>query len=83
LVLFTELAGFTFPRFSAEKSITGDGADEDIGFGDSAVVTLPSRPYFLGRPLFFFAGAVAAGGVTAATTGGGGADPPVSDLGAT
>lgn len=88
LVLFTELAGFTFPRFSDEKSITGGGADDDIGFGDSAIVTLPSRPYFLGRPLFFFAGAAIPGGAAATEAGagaaaGGAADPAASDLGAT
>ena len=91
LALFTELAGFTFPRFSDEKSITGGGADDDIGFGDSAIVTLPSRPYFLGRPLFFFAGAAIPGGAATAGAGaaavagagGGAADPAASVLGAT
>ena len=92
LVLLTELAGRTFPRFSAEKSITGGGAEDDIGFGDSAIVTVPSGPYFLGLPLFFFAGilAAAAGAVVAdgaavvagaaggaGETGGGVVDPPV------
>jgi hypothetical protein len=91
--LVTELAGFTFPRFSDEKSITGGGAEDDIGFGDSAIVTLPSSPYFLGRPLFFFPGKAGVATAGATVVGGGaptwaaGADPPVgagfSDLGAT
>nr|GLL45077.1 hypothetical protein CR513_22049 [Ipomoea trifida] len=54
LCLLTDPAGRTFPRFSAEKSITGGGAAEEIGFGDRAMVTAPSGPYFLGLPLFFF-----------------------------
>ncbi|KAF1861754.1 hypothetical protein Lal_00026189, partial [Lupinus albus] len=39
------LTGRTFPRLSAEKSITGGsdgGAEEDIGLGDNAMVTDPS-----------------------------------------
>ncbi|RDX95432.1 hypothetical protein CR513_22049, partial [Mucuna pruriens] len=96
LALLTELVGFTFPRFSDEKSITGgNGAEEDIGLGDSAIVTDPSGAYFLGRPLFFFAGIVPGAATAAAVCGGAvhaGAgtfvvDPPVgtglSVLGAT
>jgi hypothetical protein len=78
--LLTELTGRTFARFSAVKSITGgNGADEDIGFGDSAVVAEPSCGYFLGRPLFFFSGTGVAAGdaVTNAVYGGGcGGTPP-------
>ena len=66
LVLLTELAGRTFAaelRFSDEKSMIGDGAEEDMGFGDKATLaTLPSGPYFLGLPLFFFTGIIAAAG---------------------
>ena len=83
MVLLTELVGFIFPRFSDEKSITGgNGAEEDIGFGDSAMVTEPSGAYFLGRPLFFLAGIVAGDASIAAVCGGcgGGALPAVAGI---
>lgn len=80
MVLLKELVGFIFGRLSDEKSITGgNGAEEDIGFGDSAMVTEPSGAYFLGRPLFFLAGIVAGDASIAAVCGGcgGGALPAV------
>lgn len=62
--------GRILPRFPpAEKSITGDGAEEEIGLGERAIVTEPSGPYFLGLPLFFFK--VVAPGTPAATDGSG------------
>jgi hypothetical protein len=91
------LTGFIFFCFTTEKSITGGdgaGAADEIGFGDKAMVTLPSGPYFLGLPLFFFNDIVAAagdgwgGGACGGACGGaGGTDPGVefgllSDLGA-
>lgn len=36
----------------------GDGAADDIGLGERAIVTEPSGPYFLGLPRFFFKGTV-------------------------
>lgn len=84
--LLNELAGLTFLGFSAEKSITGgDGAAEDIGLGERAMVTVPSGPYFLGLPRFFFRGNAGGGaGAGGCVAGGGGADVGVgfSDLGA-
>lgn len=41
------------PRFPDEKSPEG-GAEDGRGIGDNAIVTVPSGPYFLGLPLFFF-----------------------------
>lgn len=83
-----EPTGCIFPRFwAAEKSITGGGAEEEIGLGEITLVTEPSGAYFLGLPLFFLTVVVPStpaatavdgvkptcGGVT--ITGGSGSDP--------
>ncbi|RWW51818.1 hypothetical protein BHE74_00041797 [Ensete ventricosum] len=71
--LLTKPTGRPLPRLIAAPTAaagvysTPDGTDAEIGSGFSGCRSLPSGPYFLGRPLFFFVGSatgVAAAGPT-------------------
>ncbi|THU73774.1 hypothetical protein C4D60_Mb04t26400 [Musa balbisiana] len=58
--LLTEPSGRPLPRFIAAPTAATDvysrpvGAEAEIGIGFSGRSRLPSGPYFLGLPLFFF-----------------------------
>lgn len=68
---FSDSSGLPLPRFHAAAAEYSpvNGIDAEIGIGDNGnAATLPSGPYFLGLPLFFFTTSVL--GVAAATLGG-------------
>ncbi|RWW08613.1 hypothetical protein BHE74_00009224 [Ensete ventricosum] len=72
-VLLTKPTGRPLPRFIAAPTAAADvywtpaGTDAEIGIGFSGRSRLPSGPYFLGRPLFFFIGSAATNPTTAAS----------------
>ncbi|RZS09441.1 hypothetical protein BHM03_00040518 [Ensete ventricosum] len=89
--LLTEPSGRPLPRFIAAPTAATDaytrpvGAEAEIGIGFSGRSRLPSGPYFLGLPLFFFTvpSAPTPAGATTNPAGGatGAAIPPASPAG--